>query len=391
MILPATYLAAVLLLTVSLLCWGSWASTYKLLGKWRFELYYYDFALGVALCAVAAAFTLGSMNSQDLTFQDNLLITEYRKIAEVIAGGVVFNLGNMFLLAAVAVSGLALAFPMAMGAGLVIGVVWNYANTLQGNPLLLFPGILLVIAAMVMGAFAYSSYEDAQIAVAPKPRPSDPAPAKAAGAKPGPTKPGPTRTAQARQEAPRTPAAVRKPAPYAPQALAQTSTARAVVLSLASGLLLGLYSPLLNMARAGEDGVASYSAALLFGAGILFSTFFFGAFFTNFPVQGQPLEMRAYFEGSLKQHVWSLAGGVIWMIGMLAALTASEAPAPARVSAAASFGFAQGPALVAALWGLFVWREFRGSSRRVKGLLTGVLLLFAAGVAMVAVAPLYRK
>jgi glucose uptake protein len=101
--------------------------------------------------------------------------------------------------------------------------------------------------------------------------------------------------------------------------------------------------------------------------------------------------MRAYFKGGLKQHLWSIAGGVVWMIGMLAAFTASEAPAQARAGAPASFAFAQGPALVAALWGLLVWREFRGSSGRVKSLLACTLLLFAAGVAMVAVAPLYQK
>src|SRR5277367_3713030 len=110
MILPASQGATLALLVISLICWGSWANTWKLADKWRFELYYYDFALGFALLAVVAAFTAGSFNSSELTFQENFLITGYRNMAYVVAAGLIFNLGNMLLAAAISLSGMAVAF-----------------------------------------------------------------------------------------------------------------------------------------------------------------------------------------------------------------------------------------------------------------------------------------
>ena len=105
MILPASQAATFALLVISLICWGSWANTLKLAGKWRFELYYYDFALGFAVLAVVAAFTGGFLNPGELTFQDNFLITGYRNMAYVIAAGIVFNLGNMLLAATISTAG----------------------------------------------------------------------------------------------------------------------------------------------------------------------------------------------------------------------------------------------------------------------------------------------
>src|SRR5882724_6218906 len=127
MMLPTTYLGALFLRVFSMLCWGSWANTQKLTGKWRYELYYYDYALGVVVCAVIAAFTFGSLNSAELTFSDNFLISSYRKMAWGFFAGCVFNLANMMLVAGISVAGLSVAFPVGIGLALVIGVVWNYA------------------------------------------------------------------------------------------------------------------------------------------------------------------------------------------------------------------------------------------------------------------------
>jgi glucose uptake protein len=162
MILPTTYFGALLLLIVSMLCWGSWANTQKLAGKWRFELFYYDYSLGVLLCAIVAAFTFGSWLPKELTFQDNFLIAGRRQMIYGVAAGAVFNLANMLLVAAIAVAGMAVAFPIAIGLALVIGVIWNFALNPQGNPFLLFGGAALVFAAIIINAFAYSTYVDAK-------------------------------------------------------------------------------------------------------------------------------------------------------------------------------------------------------------------------------------
>ncbi|MEO8024851.1 MAG: hypothetical protein ABI823_00175 [Bryobacteraceae bacterium] len=156
--MPTTYVSALLLMVFSMLCWGSWANTQKMTGKWRFELYYYDYALGVLLCAVLAAFTFGTLNSAELTFQDNFLITSYRKMAWGVAGGVVFNLANMLLVAAISVAGMSVAFPIGIGLALVIGVIWNYILTPQGNPTLLFGGAALVVVAIIVDAMAYAAH-----------------------------------------------------------------------------------------------------------------------------------------------------------------------------------------------------------------------------------------
>src|ERR1700726_3808556 len=155
MILPATYNSALLLIILSMICWGSWANTFKLSGKWRFELFYYDYSLGVLLAAIVAAYTFGSMGA-DLSFSDNLLIALRRNMAYAGAAGVVFNLANMLLVAAISVAGMAVAFPIGIGLALVIGVVWNHLLNPQGSPILLFGGVALVLVAIIVDAFAYS-------------------------------------------------------------------------------------------------------------------------------------------------------------------------------------------------------------------------------------------
>jgi len=125
MILPTTYATAMLLTILSMICWGSWANTFKLTKNWRFELFYFDFSFGVLLTALVAAFTLGSMGD-DLSFSDNLLIAGKRQMAYALAAGLIFNLANMLLVAAISLAGLAVAFPVGIGLALVIGVIWNY-------------------------------------------------------------------------------------------------------------------------------------------------------------------------------------------------------------------------------------------------------------------------
>src|ERR1051326_2359406 len=101
MTLPHTYLAALLLTLLSMVCWGSWANTYKLAGKWRFELFYFDYAAGVLLGATILALTFGSFGEDGFSFVDNMALSSKRFWIYGFTGGVVFNLANMLLVAAI--------------------------------------------------------------------------------------------------------------------------------------------------------------------------------------------------------------------------------------------------------------------------------------------------
>ncbi len=352
MILPTTYLGALLLSIVSMICWGSWANTQKLAGKWRFELFYYDYSLGVLICAVVAAYTLGSWLPQELTFSDNLLIAARRQMASGVGAGSVFNLANMLLVAAIAVSGMAVAFPVAIGLALVIGVVWNYQLNSQGNPILLFSGVALVVVAIITDAFAYSAYLDAKQLEAQK----------------------------ALQADPRVKTRTRKP-----------GAARGLILSIISGVLMGMFYPLVEMGKAGDSGVAPYGIGVLFGAGVFLSSLLYIPFFLNFPVEGEPIAARDYFKGTRGQHFLGFAGGIIWMAGALANFVAASAPVSVQLGPATSYALGQGATMVSALWGLLVWHEFKGANQRVKLLLLAMIVLFVVGLGLISIAPLNTK
>src|SRR5271165_2399561 len=160
--LPTTYFAALCLMICSMLCWGSWANSFKLTKNWRFELFYFDYALGVLLASLIAGLTVGTLGFDGFSMQDDLLHAGLRQDAWGVVAGVVFNLANMLLVAAISVSGMAVAFPIAIGLALVIGVVWNFALNAQGNALLLFGGVALVVVAIIVDAFAFASYTDSK-------------------------------------------------------------------------------------------------------------------------------------------------------------------------------------------------------------------------------------
>jgi len=343
MILPATYNSALLLIILSMICWGSWANTFKLSGKWRFELFYYDYSLGVLIAAIVAAYTVGSMGS-DLSFSDNLLIALRRNMAYAAAAGVVFNLANMLLVAAISVAGMAVAFPIGIGLALVVGVIWNYFLNPQGNPILLGTGVALVAGAIIVDAWAYSAH-----------------------AKPVQAKAG--------KAAPRS-----------------GTSPKGILLSLISGLLMGSFYPLVEMAKGGgpdNAGLGPYAVAFLFAVGVFLSTFIFNLYFLNLPVQGQSLSMFDYFKGSLWQHALGILGGIIWCIGAIANFVAASAPTSVQVGPAISYAVGQGATMVSALWGLLVWKEFAGASGKVRVLLAVMLILFLAGLIIVSIAPLY--
>lgn len=337
MILPATYSSALLLIILSMICWGSWANTFKMAGKWRFELFYYDYSLGVLLAAIVAAYTFGSMGSE-LSFSDNLLIALRRNMAWAAVAGVVFNLANMLLVAAISVAGMAVAFPIGIGLALVVGVIWNYILNPQGNPILLATGVALVVGAILTDGWAYRVHLKGS---------------------------------------------QKKNAPASP---------KGILLSLIAGLLMGSFYPLVEMAVGGgpdNAGLGPYAVAFLFAVGVFLSTFIFNLYFLNLPVQGAALSMFDYFKGSFKQHALGIVGGLIWCAGAIANFVAASAPKNVQVGPAISYAVGQGATMVSALWGLLVWKEFAGASGKAKTLLAAMLLLFLAGLITVSVAPLY--
>jgi glucose uptake protein len=355
MILPASQSATLVLLVISLICWGSWANTLKLAGKWRFELYYYDFALGFAVLAVVAAFTAGSLNSGELTFQDNFLITGYRNMAYVVAAGVIFNLGNMLLAATIVVSGMALAFTITFATALVVATAWSFLFEASSGFLLSLCGAALLLGALVMGAAAYSNY------------------------------------LIARSEAARAEAAKKEASqPGARMKRANSSQSSGLILALAlgvaGGIALGLFRPLLNVGSLVEGGVAPYGAALMFAAGILVSTAILDPFFFNFPVAGDPIGLADYFRGTGKQHALGFLGGVTAGIAFLAGLLALGAPSAIRTAAMPGYALSQGAPVLAAAWGLFVWREFKNAGERSTLLFRIMWVLLAIGVGLLAVA-----
>jgi glucose uptake protein len=347
MVLPHTYSAALFLMILSMLCWGSWANTTKLAGKWRFELFYYDYSLGVLLAATLYAFTFGTLGYDSLLFLDDLMQTGKRNIAFGFAGGVVFNLANMLLVAAISIAGLAVAFPVGVGTALVVGVVWNYAIRPRGNPVLLFAGVAIVVVAIIVDAVAYRmhAYQKLRAAI----------------------KAGATKTT------------VNRVSP------------KGIVLCIVSGLLMGSFFPLVEMGKGHPGGIemGPYAIGFVFAVGVFLSTFVFNLFFMNLPVQGEPVEILDYFQGNVRQHLLGVLGGIIWATGTIANFVAASAPEEVQIGPATSYALGQGATMVSALWGLLVWKEFAGAGQKVMTLIVLMLVLFIAGLTLISIAPLF--
>jgi glucose uptake protein len=351
MLLPTTASTVWILAIVSLLCLGSWANTLKLSGKWRFEYFYFDFVFGLLLSAGAAALLLGSARPQELTFQDNLLLSGYRKMAWALGSGVVLNVGTLLLLASMTLSGMSVAFPLTLGVALVIGTIWDFASTGQAGAALTLGGVVLLLAAVVVIALAYAwSLQDRQKA-AQTPLQTDPR------VKPKRTK--------------------------SPGALL------AILLAVLGGIALSIFPRILAEATSGENGLAPYSSVLLLAISAVLSAPFFVLFFITFPVTaaGAP----GYFGGTGKQHLLGLAGGILWGAGTLSYLLMAGAPVNAQPGASVQnsviqYMLAHGPVLVAAMWGLLAWKEFRGASQRSHLMVAGMLVLLLAGLGVAAFA-----
>lgn len=347
MTLPDSYTQALLLAILSMICWGSWANTKKLTGKWRFELFCFDYAIGVAIAMLIAALTFGSVGFDGLTFSDELLIGSKRKMIYALGGGVVFNLANMLLVAAISIAGMAVAFPVGIGLAFVLGVVLNYIINPQGNPGLLFSGALLVTAAIVFCALAYRELARKLSLEA--------------------ITSGKARSTKV------------------------SSGTKGLLVSIIAGILMGFFYPLVELAKAGDSGIGPYTVSFLFGLGVLGSTFVFNVYFMNLPIEGEPIGLKPYFTAPKSYHFWAILGGIVWAIGGAANFVASSAPQEVQVGPAISYAVGQGATMISAFWGVFIWREFAGAPDRAKILLGLMFALFLAGLALVSIAPLYAS
>jgi glucose uptake protein len=347
MLLPSSHLAALIVVILSMLCWGLWANTFKSTGKWRFELYYFDFAIGVFAAAVIAVLTFGTLGFDGFTFTDDLLHASKRQDLQGLLAGVVFNLGNMLLVSAIAVTGMTIAFPLALGVALTIGAFLTFALRPEGSSALLFSGVAIVLAAIVTGVYAFRYYKLSQIDEL-------------------------VRTGKLKSTRKRV-------------------SMKGVVLALAGGIFLGSFLPLLEGSQAGDSGLGPYGVAFVFAAGILVSTFFYNLFFMNLPVAGAPLEVLDYFKSTLGQHFMGLVGGGLWFSGMLLSLVAAHGEGPALIAPSLIFGATQASTVIAALCGVAIWKEFTGSDMRVRALVFVMFALFVSGLAMISIAPVWTR
>jgi glucose uptake protein len=328
MFVPQVYGVALAMMILTMFCWGSWANTQKAVGNWRFELFYWDYVWGILLCALLVGLTLGRTDpSSPESFFRNLAQAGTANILLALVGGVVFNFANLLLVAAIAVAGLAVAFPIGIGLALVIGSVLNYLITPKGNPLLLFGGVALVAIAIVLDAMAYRKLS------------SD-----------------------------------------------RSVSTKGILLSLLCGIFMGSFYPFVAKALKGPGHLGPYTVAAVFAVGVLVSTVPLNYAFMRRPISGPPVRMVQYFEARGLWHFFGVLGGVIWGIGTISNFVSSYAQ---MVGPAASYSLGQGATMVSAIWGVFIWKEFRGAGPDVVRLLVLMFLFFVAGLASVALAPVF--
>ena len=352
MVLLESYPVAVLFCIITMFCWGSWANAQKLAGKtWRYELFYWDYVFGVVIASLIFALTMGSRGEFGMSFCESLKQASTDALGWAFAGGVVFNIANILLVSAIAIAGMAVAFPVGIGLALVLGVLWNYLAdpAASGNPAILFAGVGLVALAIILNAVAYN---------------------KLLGAKPTDTS--------------------------APK----TGVAKGLVLSILCGVLMSLFYffvaksisgvtldgkevalTLENLKAGGalEAGkMTPYAANFIFTLGILASNFIVMPILMKKPLVGTPVALGEYFKGRFGDHFWGLLGGAIWAIGMTLNVVASGV-----ASSAVAYGLGQGATLMSAIWGVFIWREFKSAPKGTDKLLAAMFLFFVVGLGLI--------
>ncbi|MBR2399719.1 MAG: multidrug DMT transporter permease, partial [Alistipes sp.] len=302
MFIVHSYLLAVVFCFITMLCWGSWGNTQKLAGKtWRYELFYWDYVIGMVLFALLIGLTMGSMGSQGRPFIEDLMQANGSGILSVLVGGIIFNASNILLSASVSLAGMSVAFPLGVGLALVLGVIINYMGAPKGNPVLLFIGVALIVVAIVCNGIASG------------------------------------RMAKSGEQS--------------------SSNRKGMILSVVAGVLMSFFyrfvaaaMDLDNFEQPTAGMLTPYSAIFIFSIGVLLSNFVFNTFVMRRPFVGEPVSYSEYFKGSASTHLVGMLGGAIWCLG-----TAFSYIAAGKAGAAISYALGQGAPMIAAIWGVFIW------------------------------------
>ena len=327
MYIVPSYTLAIVFTIITMLCWGSWANTQKLAGKtWRFELFYWDYVIGILFLSLVSAFLLGSFGENGRGFIEDLKQAEWNNMSNAFLGGIIFNLANILLVAAIAIAGMSVAFPVGIGIALVFGVLINYIAAPYGDAVILFSGIGLIALAIILDAVAYNKLSKTKMKVSTK----------------------------------------------------------GIMLSICAGVLMALFyrfvasSMSTDFVNPALGKLTPYTAVFIFAIGILVSNFIFNTVFMKKPVEGDPVTYKQYFGGSLNVHLTGFLGGIIWCVGMSLNIIAAG-----KAGYAISYGLGQGATLIAALWGVFIWKEFKDAPKGINILLAMMFVCFVIGLGLV--------
>jgi len=327
MFIIENYTTAVVFCIVTMLCWGSWANTQKLASSnWRFELFYWDYVIGILITSLLFAFTLGSMGEGGRGFLVDIKQADNVNIYSAIIGGIVFNLANILLGAAISIAGMSVAFPVGIGLALVVGVIVNYIDAPIGNSTFIFVGVALIVIAILLNASAYRKMLAGNTA---------------------------------------------------------SVSTKGLALSVISGLLMGLFykyvanSMFPDFTHPVDGKLSPYTAVVFFAGGIFLSNFIFNTFLMKKPFVGAPVSYSDYFKGTSQNHLMGIVGGSIWCIGMSFNIIASGTAGPAI-----SYGLGQGATIVAAIWGIYIWKEFKNAPQGTNTLLNIMLLCYILGLGL---------
>lgn len=319
---PSTYVEALLLLFIGMVCWGSWVNSHRFTRDWRFELYCWDYSFGTVLFALIFGLTLGSLFGAP-TFLDNLRAADGSTCAYAAAAGAFWNVGNLLLIAAISLVGISVAFPVAIGIALILSIVLSYIIMPRGNPALLALGAGLILSAVFVNALAYR--------------------AGAAGRVP----------------------------------VSRSGLWMCVI----AGVLIAIPGPFTARAYTAANPLSSYGVMVLFTLGALPVTFLLVPHFMRRPVRGSPISASDYFRGTGLSHLMGYVGALVWAVGSVLNFIGAQ-----KVGVALAIAIGQANPLVAALWGIFVWKEFRGAPKRTEYLLILMFLLFILGLTVLAFA-----
>ena len=335
MYIVGSYTLAVIFCFVTMLCWGSWGNTQKLAAKsWRYELFYWDYVIGMVIFSLILAFTAGSIGSQGRPFLQDLAQVSWTSIGWVVLGAVVFNVSNILLSASVSLAGMAVAFPLGVGIALVMGVLNNLLlhPTAGQNTTLLWIGVALVVLAIICNGIASGKI-----------------------------------STEERDRA---------------------TNRKGIILALLAGIIMSFFSALVyngvdldNFAAPAAGKMTPYTAMVIFALGVFLSNFIVNTIVMKKPFVGEPVTYKQYFAGNFKTHLVGILGGCIWALG-----TALNSICAGTAGAAVSYALGQGAPMVAAIWGVFIWKEFKGAGKGVYSLLALMFALFISGLACIVAA-----